>query len=203
MHMRARPALRLRRDRALGDAARGRDAARDRRPRHGGAAHAGRSLPAENLTTVGEFTVAAGETVPFVLTYAPSHLPPPQPLDAQAALDADRGRSGPTGRPSAGRPATWSEAVRPLADHAQGADLRADRRHRRGADHVAARAARRRAQLGLSLLLAARCDAHAARADERRLLSRRRRPGATGCCARSPAVPSRCRSCTASPASGG
>ena len=29
------------------------------------------------MRTVGEFTVAAGETVPFVLTYAPSHLPPP------------------------------------------------------------------------------------------------------------------------------
>ena len=46
---------------------------------------------------------------------------------------------------------------------------RADRRHRRGADDVAAREARRRAQLGLSLLLAARRDLHAARADERRL----------------------------------
>ena len=58
-----------------------RHAARHCRPRHGGAAHAGRSSRGENFKTVGEFTVAAGETVPFVLTYAPSHLPPPEPID--------------------------------------------------------------------------------------------------------------------------
>ena len=40
-------------------------------------------------------------------------------------------------------------------------------------------------------------------ADWRRASSTRRRPGATGCCARSPARPTICRSCTASPASGG
>ena len=39
---RARAALRLRRDRAVGHAARRRHAARHRRPGHGGAAHAGR-----------------------------------------------------------------------------------------------------------------------------------------------------------------
>src|SRR6516225_2219097 len=33
-------------------------------------------LTGQNLTTVGEFTVAAGETVPFVLTYGPSILAP-------------------------------------------------------------------------------------------------------------------------------
>src|SRR6201995_4615164 len=32
-------------------------------------------LKGENLTTIGKFTVAAGEAVPFVLTYAPSHEP--------------------------------------------------------------------------------------------------------------------------------
>ena len=36
--------------------------------------------------TVSEFTVAAGETVPFTLTYGPSHLPPPDPADPHAAL---------------------------------------------------------------------------------------------------------------------
>ena len=41
----------------------------------------------ENLRTVGEFTVAAGETVPFVLTHIPSHEQPPPPLDPQAALE--------------------------------------------------------------------------------------------------------------------
>ena len=39
-------------------------------------------LTGQNMKTIGEFTVAAGERVPFVLTYAPSHLPPPQPVDA-------------------------------------------------------------------------------------------------------------------------
>ena len=34
-------------------------------------------LAGENMTTVGKFIVAAGQTVPFVLTYMPSHLPPP------------------------------------------------------------------------------------------------------------------------------
>jgi GH15 family glucan-1,4-alpha-glucosidase len=43
-------------------------------------------LVGENMRTVGEFSVAAGETVPFVITYAPSHLPPPKPLDPQEAL---------------------------------------------------------------------------------------------------------------------
>jgi len=42
----------------------------------------------EDLKTVGEFTVAEGETVPFTLTYAPSHLPPPEPANPQAALEA-------------------------------------------------------------------------------------------------------------------
>ena len=43
-------------------------------------------LVGQNLTTVGEFTVAAGQTVPFVLTYAPSHDAPPEPLDVPSAL---------------------------------------------------------------------------------------------------------------------
>ena len=48
-------------------------------------------------------------------------------------------------------------------------DLRAVRRHRRRADHVAARARRRRPELGLPLLLAARRGAHRARAVRPRL----------------------------------
>ena len=40
----------------------------------------------EDLTTVADFEVAAGETVPFVLTYGPSHLDPPQPIDPEIAL---------------------------------------------------------------------------------------------------------------------
>ena len=52
----------------------------------------------------------------------------------------------------------------PVAHRAQGADVRPDRRDRRRADDVAARVDRLGAQLGLPLLLAARRDAHAARA---------------------------------------
>ncbi|AWL94331.1 GH15 family glucan-1,4-alpha-glucosidase [Bradyrhizobium ottawaense] len=40
----------------------------------------------EDLTTVADFEVKAGETVPFVLTYGPSHLEPPAPIDPEIAL---------------------------------------------------------------------------------------------------------------------
>ena len=40
----------------------------------------------EQLTSVGEFTVSAGETIPFVLMYLQSHLPAPDPVDAEDAL---------------------------------------------------------------------------------------------------------------------
>ena len=44
----------------------------------------------------------------------------------------------------------------PLAHHLEGAHVPADRRHRRGRDHLAARDPRRSAELGLPLLLAPR-----------------------------------------------
>ena len=40
----------------------------------------------KDLTTVGEFSVAHGETIPFLLTYSPSHLPPPPAVDPTEAL---------------------------------------------------------------------------------------------------------------------
>jgi GH15 family glucan-1,4-alpha-glucosidase len=40
----------------------------------------------EDMTTVSDFEVRAGETVPFVLTYGPSHLDPPEPIDPEIAL---------------------------------------------------------------------------------------------------------------------
>jgi len=46
------------------------------------------ALHGENLTTIGEFTVDAGSTVPLVLTHGPSHLPPPQAIDVEASLEA-------------------------------------------------------------------------------------------------------------------
>ncbi|RXH19043.1 glycoside hydrolase family 15 protein [Bradyrhizobium guangzhouense] len=40
----------------------------------------------EDLTTIAEFEIKAGETVPFVLTYGPSHLDPPERIDPDVAL---------------------------------------------------------------------------------------------------------------------
>jgi GH15 family glucan-1,4-alpha-glucosidase len=42
-------------------------------------------LRGENMRTIADFTVNAGDEVPFVLTYSPSHLELPQQLDASAA----------------------------------------------------------------------------------------------------------------------
>jgi GH15 family glucan-1,4-alpha-glucosidase len=39
-----------------------------------------------DLTTVAEFTVGAGERVPFTFTYEASHLPPPETADPEEAL---------------------------------------------------------------------------------------------------------------------
>jgi GH15 family glucan-1,4-alpha-glucosidase len=48
-------------------------------------------LTGQNLRTVGEFNVEAGKTIPFVLTYAPSHMAPPRPLNPQDAFAATEG----------------------------------------------------------------------------------------------------------------
>jgi GH15 family glucan-1,4-alpha-glucosidase len=44
-------------------------------------------LRGRDLTTVAEFTVGSGDTVPFVLTHGPSHRPPPRAITPQSALD--------------------------------------------------------------------------------------------------------------------
>ena len=96
----------------------------------------------KDMTTVGEFTISRGETIPFVLTYSPSHLPLPEPVDATAALRRDRNvLARMDGKMPAGRTLVGGRPA--LGDHAQGAHLRADRRHGRRSDHLAAGAARR------------------------------------------------------------
>jgi GH15 family glucan-1,4-alpha-glucosidase len=45
-------------------------------------------LHGENLKTIATFQVAQGTTIPLVLTHGPSHLPPPDAVDAEASLDA-------------------------------------------------------------------------------------------------------------------
>ena len=64
----------------------------------------------ENLKTVSDFTVSEGDEIPFVLTYGPSHLRPPDPTDPQISLDETKaywsewaGRCNYEGR--------WREAV--------------------------------------------------------------------------------------------
>jgi GH15 family glucan-1,4-alpha-glucosidase len=44
-----------------------------------------------DMTTQAEFTVAAGDRVPFVLTGHPSHLPAPEPIDPFEALEGTDG----------------------------------------------------------------------------------------------------------------
>lgn len=44
------------------------------------------SVHGEGPKTVAEFSIAAGDSMPFNLSYAPSHLPPPEPKDAQKVL---------------------------------------------------------------------------------------------------------------------
>ena len=103
-----------------------------------------------------------GERRLVLLTWIPSYERRPPPLDAARALE-DRRSGGVTGWP----PGAAEEMARrrpSLAHHAEGAHVRADRRHRRGTDHVAARADRRAPQLGLPVLLVARRHLHAARA---------------------------------------
>jgi GH15 family glucan-1,4-alpha-glucosidase len=45
----------------------------------------------ENLSTRADFTVGPGDRVPFVLTWRPSHLPPPDPIDPVEELGATEG----------------------------------------------------------------------------------------------------------------
>src|SRR5207248_1785386 len=68
-------------------------------------------LKGKNMTTVGEFTVMRGETIPLVLTYARSHRPLPLAHDPTASLEATEkfwkdwtAKCRPAGE--------WSDAVR-------------------------------------------------------------------------------------------
>ena len=66
----------------------------------------------EDLRTVAEFAVGAGEEVPFVLTWSPSYRPIPAPADAGRTLDeATAGWKAWAGSYKAEGSGEWSEAV--------------------------------------------------------------------------------------------
>jgi GH15 family glucan-1,4-alpha-glucosidase len=68
------------------------------------------ALHGECLTTRGAFTMDAGETVPFTLSYAPSHHLPPGALDGPAALpDTEAYWRDWVGRGTTAGP--WAEAI--------------------------------------------------------------------------------------------
>ena len=99
-------------------------------------------VPLENAErkTRARFEVSAGETFAFVLTYTSSHLEISHKVEPQKALEETEAFwKRWSARCSIG--GEWAGAGAALADHAQGAHLCADRRHRRRADHLAAGAA--------------------------------------------------------------
>ena len=111
--------------------------------------------------------------------------------------------SGPTGPASCSYHGPYREAVVRSLITLKALTYAAHRRHRGRADHLAARGHRRRAELGLPLLLAARRHDHAGGAAAHRLYRRGRGLAASGSGARSPATRATCRSCTGWPASAG
>jgi GH15 family glucan-1,4-alpha-glucosidase len=67
-------------------------------------------LRGENFKTVGDFTIAAGESTSFVLTYVPLQTPVPKPIDPQRALaSTERFWTRWTAKSKIGGP--WNEAV--------------------------------------------------------------------------------------------
>ena len=202
MRMELVDAVRLRLDRPLG-------AARD-----GGIAaiagpdavlppHAGPSRTARTSRPSPSSPCRAGERVPFVLTWHPSHRAAARAASTREAALRETAGLVATSGPALHLRRAVARAGRAVAHHPQGADLRADRRDRGRGHDLAARAPRRRAQLGLPLLLAARRHVHAARAPELPATPTRPGPGASGCCGPWPATRASCRSCTAWAASGG
>ena len=143
----------------------------------------------------------AGETRSFVLErVAPDHICRPYPeRETAAAFDATVAYWRKWLAQSR-LPRPLARDGQPLRADAEAADVRADRRDRRGADDVAARADRRRAQLGLPLHVDPRRGVLALRPAAARLHRRGRRrswPGSRTACATARSVrAARCRSCT-------
>ncbi len=131
--------------------------------------HTAVPLRGENLKTVSEFTISEGESVPFVLMYGPSYDRPPKPVDPESSL-----------RATISFWKTWARRAKLEVEYADAAErslitLKALTYGPTGGivaapDHFAAGTNRRTTQLGLPLLLVARCHLYPARINERRLL---------------------------------
>ena len=133
MTRRAHRAVRLRLDRPVGAPGR-RALARDRRARRPRAVHAGAPRTATARPRRREFTVAAGEQVPFVLGWFPSQRPAPGPRRrGRRSIDAHDRRTGERWSARCALLGRVARAGAAFAAHARGADVRADRRHRRRA----------------------------------------------------------------------
>ena len=117
--------------------------------------HSPIALHAKDLAHHAQFTVSAGDRIPFVMTWQQSHLRSPKRVDAEQAL-RDTETAWTEWVAHCHYDGEWREAVIRSLATLEGAHLRADRRNRRRGDNLAARGDRWRTQLGLPLLLAAR-----------------------------------------------
>ena len=160
------------------------------------------SLTGQAMAHSAAFNLAAGDKVPFVLTYMPSHKGTPPHLDPFHALEKTR--------------KFWADWVSRCTYHGTYRDAvirslitlkaltySAHRRHRRGRDHLTARGHRRRPELGLPVLLATRRHDHPGSPACAPGTPRRPGPGGAGWAAPLPGTQRTSRSCTAWPANAG
>ena len=120
-------------------------------------------LYGEDFKTMGDFTVDAGQSVPFVLSHGLSFQNPP--LGAHGSVLARMERQ-------VSRRWTLDRRRETFTDHTKGSDLCPNGRDRGRRDDLTPRALGRGAELGLPLLLAAGCHVHALGVDASRLLRR-------------------------------
>ena len=119
--------------------------------------------------TVADFDVRAGERVTFDFTWMETYDPHPDAAKIRSSAERRRPSSGRSGRRAARTKVRGATRCMRSLITLKALHVRADWRARGRADDVAARADRRRAQLGLPVLLAARRHVLALRAHGRRL----------------------------------